>query len=82
MDLRLIGIVGLLCLVAGWIPQTVKIIREKQTIDKKFGVLYTVGSLLLMTHAIILKDLVFIILNALAALMSGLSLFFTIKNKK
>ena len=44
-----IGIVGLTLLAVGWFFEAIKTIREKRAnIDRKFAVLYVVGSFLLV----------------------------------
>ncbi|MDD5254282.1 MAG: hypothetical protein PHG05_04265 [Candidatus Nanoarchaeia archaeon] len=78
----IIGIIGLILLGIGWIPETIKIIKErKASIDWKFGVLYVVGSLLLVVYSVQIRDYVFLILNSFVALMSGISLFFSVRKR-
>ncbi len=71
--LEYIGFVGLILLVVAWIPETIKSLRSGQTAKIEFLVLYFIGSILLTVHAIIIGDLVFIILNGLASVLSGLN---------
>jgi len=75
-----IGIIGLIMVAIAWIPETITIIKEKQSkIDWKFGVLYVVGSTLLVIYSIQINDLVFLILNSTVAVLSAISLFFSLK---
>ena len=79
----IIGIIGIIFLAIGWIPETISVIREKHSkINPKFGVLYVLGSLLLTWYAIEIKDTIFIILNLLVALMSFVSLIFSLNKTK
>ena len=78
----IIGIIGLILLAIGWIPETIKIIKEKRAgIDWRFGVLYVTGSLLLVIYSVQIKDYIFLVLNSFVALMSGLSLFFSVRKR-
>jgi lipid-A-disaccharide synthase-like uncharacterized protein len=79
----ILGVIGLAFLVIGWIPQTIKVIKDKKSgIDLRFGALYATGSLLLMIYAIQINDYIFMALNALATLMSVISLFYSVKNAR
>ena len=78
-----IGFIGLILLAVGWVPETIKVIRDKHsTIDTKFGVLYCAGSLLLVIYSIQIMDYIFVVLNSLAAIMSAVSLYFSVKKAK
>ena len=79
----LIGIIGLSLLAIGWLTESIKMVKEKKSnIDLKFGALYVIGSLLLVIYSYQLKDVVFMVLNSLVMLTSGLSLFYAMKYKK
>ena len=76
----ILGILGLALLAIGWIPETIKVIKEKRSrIDKKFGILYVLGSLLLLIYSIQIKDYIFLILNFIVMIMSGISLIFSLR---
>jgi len=78
-----IGIIGLILLALAWIPQTYSIIKkEKSHIDWRFGVLYTIGSSFLAYYSFQINDIVFMILNSIVALMSAISLFYSIRKLK
>jgi len=79
----IIGIIGIVLLALGWIPETIGIIKEKQSkINPKFGILYVIGSLLLAIYAWQINDIIFLILNTLVGIMSFISLIFSLKKKK
>ena len=85
MVMQYIGILGLIFIGIGWIPQIIDIIRtKKSSLNLGFALLYTLGSLALTIYAIQLNDWIFILLNGFAFLMSGIGLYYTIKpsNKK
>ena len=72
-----LGILGLVLIALGWIPETLKIIRtKKNNLNLKFNLLYTLGSLSLTLYAIYLQDTIFIVLNAFAFFMSGIGLMY------
>ena len=72
-----LGILGLVLIALGWIPETLKIIRtRKNNLNLKFNLLYTLGSLSLTVYAIYLQDTIFIVLNASAFFMSGIGLMY------
>ena len=78
----ILGIIGLILLSIGWVPQTIKIIQDKKSaIDWRFGILYTAGSLFLVAYSFQIKDYIFLILNSFVTLMSGTSFWFSIKKK-
>jgi lipid-A-disaccharide synthase-like uncharacterized protein len=79
----IIGILGLVCILAGWIPELKDTIKNnKNNLNIKFSVLYMSGSFLLMIHSLELGDIIFTILNGIAMIMGFISLIYTIKNNK
>ncbi len=81
--LSYLGILGLILIAIGWIPQTLHTIKKKKNnLNFKFNLLYTLGSLALVIYAIYIKDFVFILLNGFAFLMSGIGLFYNFENGK
>ena len=75
-----LGILGLILIAVGWIPQTIQTIKQKKNnLNLKFNLLYTFGSLALTVYAIYISDMVFILLNGFAFLMSGVGLFYNFK---
>ena len=76
----ILGIIGLVLLAIGWIPETIKVIKEKKSrIDKEFGILYVLGSLLLLIYSMQIKDYIFMALNFIVMVMSGISLVFSLR---
>lgn len=72
---ELVGIMGLVLIVIAWIPETIKTIKKLEKPARiEFLVLYFLGSILLTTYAILIRDLVFITLNGMAAILSGINL--------
>jgi lipid-A-disaccharide synthase-like uncharacterized protein len=75
-----LGILGLILIALGWIPETMEIIRKgKNNLNLKFNILYTFGSLSLTIYAIYAQDIIFIILNGFAFFMSGIGLMYKFK---
>jgi uncharacterized protein with PQ loop repeat len=70
------GIIGVLLILLGWIPETYKVIKEKRPIHPIFAFLYTSGSAFLTYHALLLNDVPFIILNVAATLIAIINLYF------
>ena len=64
-----IGLAGMILILAGWV------ISFKTIPDIKLSLLYGIGSFLLTIHAYILGDIVFIVLNALATIISVVNVF-------
>jgi len=79
--LKYIGILGLILVAIGWIPQIIEIIKtKKNNLNLKFNLLYTFGSLALTIYAVYIFDIVFIVLNGIAFLMSSVGLLYKFKN--
>ena len=77
------GLIGILLILVAWLPETVKNLRaRKVTTRSEFLLLYTAGSFLLTLHALILGDLIFIILNSLATMLSGANIILKATQKK
>ncbi|RLE60176.1 MAG: hypothetical protein DRJ35_03955 [Thermoprotei archaeon] len=62
--LESLGLMGMIFILLGWI------ISFKTIPDPKLSTLYGLGSFLLTIHAYLLGDMVFIVLNALATIIS------------
>lgn len=78
----ILGIVGLVCIAIGWIPQIVEIVKtKKSSLNLGFSLLYTVGSLSLVLYALQIRDWIFTLLNGFALLMSSIGLFYTVRYK-
>ena len=78
--MNIIGILGLVCIIIGWIPELKDIIKnKKESLNLKFSILYISGSLLLIIYSIMLGDIIFSTLNGLAFLMGLIGLIYTKK---
>jgi len=82
----LYGLIGILLILVAWLPETIKNLRAARVTTRfEFLLLYTSGSLLLTIHAYILGDIIFIVLNALATVLSGINIALKLlqsKNRK
>jgi len=77
------GVIGLLLIGAGWIPEIIETIRAKHSnLNVYFASLYTLGSLALTIYSINLNDRVFVILNAFALFMGITALYYIIRSKR
>ena len=75
-----LGILGLILIALGWIPQTIQTIKQKKNnLNFKFNLLYTFGSLALTIFAVYIQDMLFILLNGFAFFMSGIGLLYNFK---
>jgi lipid-A-disaccharide synthase-like uncharacterized protein len=79
MIIEAIGIIGVLLLAGAWIPQTIHTIKTHHRVSLKFNILYILGSLLLVAYSVIVRDIIFVILNGIALLMASINLFYTVK---
>lgn len=77
----LIGLTGMIILVSSWLPQTIETIKTQRCpLNIKFILLYTISSLLLTIYSILIKDIVFTLLNFLAFFQSLINLIIKIRN--
>jgi lipid-A-disaccharide synthase-like uncharacterized protein len=66
------GLVGITLILVAWLPETIKNMKAAKVNTRyEFLILYTLGSFLLTIHALILNDIIFIVLNALATILSS-----------
>ena len=78
----IIGVFGLVLLIMAWIPQTLATIKTKKVgMRRGFIVLYLLGSLLLVVHSVLIDDPVFLVLNAGAALVAAVNLYYSLMSK-
>lgn len=83
MSIELLGWIGFCILVSAWIPQTWETIKAGRTsINIAFIIMYFTSSLLLTIYSILVEDPVFISLNFLLALGSGINLYFKLFPRK
>lgn len=77
MAFEYVGIIGMLCIVAAWVPQTIRTIRTKITgMEPRFLWLYLVGSASLMAYAISISDLIFMTLNGIATIFDIINIYY------
>ncbi|MGB9773823.1 MAG: lipid-A-disaccharide synthase N-terminal domain-containing protein [Bacteroidota bacterium] len=75
--MKIIGTIGLIAIAACWIPQTIETVRAKRTdVKLSFLLLYLVGSLSLTVYALLIHDVIFIVLNSIATIESGVNLYY------
>lgn len=81
--MQLIGLLGLICIVAAWVPQTIKTIKDgTSSIQLSFLILYIVGSLSLTVYSIVVFDAIYLALNSLATLQSAINLYYKVFPKQ
>lgn len=79
----LIGWIGLGLLLVAWIPQTIESIRAGHSaVNIIFVWLYMISSTLLALYAFLRDDIVFLLLNALLAIGSGINLYYKLWPRK
>jgi uncharacterized protein with PQ loop repeat len=80
---EIIGWAGFLLLVAAWVPQTIDTIKAGRTdVNIVFIILYVISSALLTVYAIVNTDYVFIVLNGLLTIGSGINLFYKLNPRE
>jgi len=68
-----LGVLGLVFIVAGWI------ISVGKEVPLRLSLLYFTGSVLLTVYAVLEADLIFIALNSLASIFSGIQILKALK---
>lgn len=68
-----LGVLGLVFIVAGWI------ISVGKEVPLRLSLLYFTGSVLLTVYAVLEADLIFIVLNSLASIFSGIQILKALK---
>lgn len=82
MELDPYGLLGIILILIAWLPETIKNIRTVDIpIRIEFLILYTIGSFLLTIHAYILGDIIFLILNGIATILSGANMIMKIQRR-
>jgi len=75
--IEILGWTGFSVLIMAWIPQTIDTIKAGRTdMNLAFILMYAISSLLLTIYSILENDQVFIALNALLTVGSGINLFY------
>ncbi|HII66588.1 MULTISPECIES: lipid-A-disaccharide synthase N-terminal domain-containing protein [Thermococcus] len=79
---EVVGLIGMLLLVSSWAPQTLETIKNKKCpLNLEFIIIYVTASLLLTIYSYLIRDPVFLALNSLAALQSGINLYVKLQYK-
>lgn len=77
MEIQILGWIGFTILVSAWIPQTLETIRQGYTTTNlAFIIMYVTASLLLTVYSVLIVDYVFIALNGLITIGSGINLYY------
>jgi len=77
MDIEILGWIGFAILVGAWVPQTWETIKAGHTpTNLAFIVMYVTASLLLTIYSILIVDYVFIALNGMLTIGSGINLYY------
>ncbi|MEX0720342.1 MAG: hypothetical protein WD059_06720 [Balneolaceae bacterium] len=75
--IELLGWLGFGILVAAWIPQTLETIKLGATpINWGFIIMYFSSSLLLTIYSFLTGDMIFLALNGLLTIGSGINMYF------
>lgn len=83
MSIEVIGWIGFSILVGAWVPQTWQTIK-----DGYFGgnvlfiIMYVTSSFLLTVYSILIEDYVFIALNGLLTIGSGINFYYKVFPRK
>ncbi|MBU3917741.1 SemiSWEET transporter [bacterium] len=79
----IIGLVAATCTTFSFLPQTIKVIKTKQTKDLSLGMyaIFIIGLLLWLIYGILVRDLPLIIANAITLIFAFIILFLKIKYK-
>ena len=80
MENYLFGLAGLALIIIAWAPGVIGTIKSgKPGMEKRFMALYFLGSASLAYYAWLLNDLPFLTLNALAALVPLIHMYFYLR---
>ena len=81
--IEIIGIAGALLLIVAWIPELVDIIKAKKSkLNKRFSELLFFATLILLVYSIMVKDFIFIIINAFLLAEISISVYYTLHRNK
>ena len=81
--IEILGWSGFAILIMAWIPQTYDTIKAGKTdINIAFILMYVFSSMLLTIYSVLTNDQVFIALNALLTIGSGINLFYKLFPRK
>ncbi len=81
--IEILGWTGFAILIMAWIPQTMDTIKAGRTdMNIAFILMYVISSLLLTIYSLLENDHVFIALNALLTIGSGINLYYKLFPRK
>lgn len=81
--IEILGWAGFAILIMAWIPQTIDTIKAGYTeMNIAFILMYVFSSLLLTIYSVLTFDMVFITLNALLTVGSGINLYYKLFPRK
>ena len=81
--IEILGWMGFAILVSAWVPQTLQTIKAGRTdISLAFILMYVSSSLLLTIYSVLENDHVFIALNGLLTIGSGINLYYKLFPRK
>ena len=74
------GLIGMVCIVVAWIPQTLRTIRTKKVgVEPKFLWFYLFGCIGLVIYSVYIQDAIFIGLNSISFLLNFINIFYHYK---
>jgi lipid-A-disaccharide synthase-like uncharacterized protein len=80
---EIIGWAGFALLIIAWVPQTFDTIKAGRTeMNIGFILLYVLSSMLLTVYAVLTNDAIFIALNGLLTVGSGINLYYKFLPRK
>ena len=80
--IEVIGIIGAILLILAWMPEIAEIIRAKRSkLNKRFSELLWVATIILLVYSILVRDLVFTIINGFLVLEISISVYYALLKK-
>ncbi len=80
---EILGILGLVILLASWFSEAYQAVKEKQSkIPITFASLYLVASALLSYHAFLINDLIFLVLNLATGIIALVNIYYYYNGKR
>ena len=74
-----IGIIGSVCVLIAWLFEAVESVREhKALVDLRFSSIYLAGIAILTVYSIMIKDPVYMFLNASILILVVCEIFYTL----
>ncbi len=71
------GVIGMICIVAAWIPQTLRTVRTKKVgMEPKFLWLYLFGCIGMVLYSVYIQDIIFVGLNSISFLLNTINVYY------